>query len=230
MSTPRGPPDPQAMKTRIITHMNTDHALSLRLYLMHYSHVPLSGTSSATLTDITTQHMILTSSFGRHVISFEPEMKSLLDARERLVAMHNECLSALDLSDIVIDTYVPPDRAWHWGLAGITLLILSTFPFREALKPESGTIIASIWSLGGAVPGLARLCYTLQPYVLTLVVLVHGTEAAWLANTKLRRHWVEVGSGVWFAWLLDCVIEGGGCLERFQRVVKGKEAAKNGKH
>lgn len=223
---PRGAPDSAVMKARIISHMNSDHALSLRLYLMRYCHVPLPGTSTAQMLDITSEHMIITSSYGRHVVPLEPPMKSLMEARERLVAMHNDCLSELGLSDVVLDRYVPPDRAWQWTLSALCALIFATFPFRESLLPESGSVIARIWSLGGAVPGLARLSYTLQPFVLAVMVVLHVGETAWLANTRLKRYWVEVGTAVWWLWVLDCALEGVGCLSRFDRIVSRLEAEK----
>ncbi|KAI1610171.1 hypothetical protein EDD36DRAFT_443535 [Exophiala viscosa] len=221
----RGPPDPAAMKARVIQHMNADHALSLRLYLAHYAHVPLPGTTTAAMQDITNEHMIITSSYGRHVVSLDPPMKSLIEARERLVAMHNECLAALGLSDVVLKSYTPPDRAWQCALSALCLLIFATFPFREQLRPESGSVIASIWSLGGLVPGLARLSYTLQPYVLGIMVVLHGAEAVWFTN-RLKRYWVEVGTWVWWCWVGDCLLEGVGCLTRFERVVGRLEAEK----
>ncbi|KAG9780832.1 hypothetical protein KCU88_g3624, partial [Aureobasidium melanogenum] len=104
----RTPPDPAAIKSRIITHMNADHALSLRLYLTQYSHVPLPATKTAQMQDITLDHIIITlgpssPASGRYRIPLDPPMKSLLEARERLVAMHNDCLAALDLSDVIVD-------------------------------------------------------------------------------------------------------------------------------
>ncbi|ETI20677.1 hypothetical protein G647_07019 [Cladophialophora carrionii CBS 160.54] len=224
----RGPPDAAAMKNRILTHMNADHQLSLRLYLQHYSHVPSSGTSSAKMLDISTEHMLVESSYGRHVIPFEPPMKSLMEARERLVNMHVLCLEKLDVSDVVVKNYVPPDRVWQWMLSGLCLLILSTFPFRSSLRPESGSVIAKIWSLGGAAPWLARLSHTLSPLVLTTVIVLHAGEAVWFINRRLNRHWVETGTAVWWCWVLDCLLEGGGCLTRFDRVVKRMEAEKKG--
>ncbi|KAK5209103.1 hypothetical protein LTR41_005502 [Exophiala xenobiotica] len=223
---PRGPPDSAAMKARIITHMNSDHALSLRLYLMRYSHVPLPGTSTAQMLDITSDHVIITSSYGRHVVPVEPPMKSLMESRERLVSMHNDCLAELGLSDVVLDRYVPPDRAWQWALSALCALIFATFPFRESLLPESGSVIAWIWSLGGTLPGLARLGYTLQPFVLGVMLVLHAGEAVWFANTRLKRYWVEVGTAVWWFWVLDCALEGFGCLSRFERVVERLEAEK----
>jgi hypothetical protein len=220
------------MKNRILTHMNADHQLSLRLYLQHYSHVPSAGTISARMLDITPEHIIVESSYGRHVIPFEPPMKSLMEARERLVDMHVFCLRELDLSDVVIKGYVPPDRAWQWMLSGLCLLILSTFPFRESLRPESASVIATIWSLGGVAPWLARLSYTLSPLVLGFIVVAHSGEAVWFINRRLKRHWVEMGTVVWWCWVVDCLLEGAGCLTRFDRVVKKVEAEKKtgGKH
>ncbi|KIW94280.1 uncharacterized protein Z519_05596 [Cladophialophora bantiana CBS 173.52] len=226
--TTRGPLDSSAMKTRILTHMNADHQLSLRLYLQHYSHVPSPGTLSAQMLDITTEHMIISSGFGRHIIQFEPPMKSLMEARERLVTMHELCLKQLDLSDVVVERYVPPDRAWQWMLCGLCVLISTTFPFRESLRLESGSWISKLWSLDGAAPWLARLSYTLAPAVLGVMVTVHCGEAMWFIQRRLRRHWVEWGSATWWCWVLDCLLEGGGCLTRFDRVVKRMEGEKKG--
>ncbi|KAH0847178.1 putative integral membrane protein [Fonsecaea pedrosoi] len=227
-TTPRGPPDVSAMKARIITHMNADHQLSLRLYLQHYSHVPSPGTASAQMLDITTEHMIISSAYGRHVIQFEPPMKSLMEARERLVTMHELCLEQLDLSAIVVSKYVPPDRVWQWALSGLCLLIFTTFPFRESLRSESGSWIYQVWSLGGVAPWLAELSYTLAPAVLGVLVVVHGGEAVWFIQRKLRRHWVEWGSAAWWCWVVDCCIEGFGSFTRFDRIVKTMEMEKKG--
>lgn len=227
----RGPPDPAALKTRILNHMNADHHLSLRMFLQHYNHVPSSGTHSAKILDITPEHMILQSSYGRHVVAFEPPMKSLSEARERFVEMHNLCLRKLDVSDVVIKGYSPPDRLWQYGLSSLVLLIFATFPFRESLRPESGSVISKIWSVGGLAPWLAQLSYTLAPLTLGFIIVAHAAEAVWFANTKLRRHWVETGSVIWWCWIVDCMVEGVGSWSRFDRIVKKMEEKKpGGKH
>ena len=227
-STARGPPDPAAMKNRVLTHMNADHLLSLRLYLQHYSHVPSSGTASAKMLEITTEHVIVESSYGRHIIPFEPPMKSFMEARERLVDMHNLCLRELNVSDVVVKNYVLPDRIWQWALCGLCALIFTTFPFRESIRPETGSVISKIWSLGGLAPWLARLSYTLAPYVLGFVVLAHCGETLWFINRRLSRHWVEAGTATWCCWVADCLLEGSGCFTRFDRVVKRLETEKKG--
>ncbi|EXJ86883.1 hypothetical protein A1O3_03837 [Capronia epimyces CBS 606.96] len=221
----RTPPSPDAVKARIISHMNSDHGLSLRLYLAQYARIPLlSGTQGAQLVDITLDQMIISSAHGRHTVPLSPPMKSLLEARERLVAMHTECLDSLGVSDVVVDRYTPPDTAVGWLLPALCLLIFATFPFRDQLRPESRSVVARIWSLNGSAPALAHLCYTLQPAVLGFIVVVHAAEVVWFASTKLPRYWVEPASAVWWAWVLDCFVEGVGCLSRFDRIVgKAKE-------
>ena len=146
--------------------------------------------------------------------------------------MHNLCLRELNLSDIVVKEYILPDRAWQWMLSSLCVLIFTTFPFRESLRPESGSFISKIWSLGGLAPWLGRLSYMLAPLTLGFVIVVHAGEAVWFANGKLRRHWVEVGSRVWWCWVVDCLVQGVGAWSRFDRLVKRVEAEKKpgGKH
>ncbi|KAK5060201.1 hypothetical protein LTR84_010086 [Exophiala bonariae] len=225
----RGAPDAAAMKSRIITHMNADHQLSLRLYLQHYCHVPSSGTAQASLEDITTEHIILNSSFGRHVVPFEPPMKSLMEGREKLVAMHQHCLKELDLSDIVIDSYHPPSGVFPYVLGALVVLICTTFPFRDNLRPESRSLIYDIWSVGGLVPGLAWLSYQLAPAVQAFIYIAHGVEMLVLARGRLRRHWVETFSRTWWLWLGECSLVGYSAFQHFDRTVKAKEDAKGGK-
>jgi hypothetical protein len=216
------------MKTRIIQHMNADHALSLRLYLQHYLHVPSQATSNAKVLDITTSHMIVQSSYGRHVIPFNPEMKDFREARDRLVKMHEECKDALDLSDIVVDRYALPDRLWQWGVISLCILIFATLPWRENVVKQ-GTWSHAIWSLGGRAEWLAKLSYTMAPLTLGIIVMAHGAEAGWMMTGRLRRHWVETGSWVWWGWVLDNLVQGSGALMRFDRVVKRAEIERNAK-
>jgi len=217
------------MKSRIITHMNADHQLSLRLYLQRYCHIPSHGTAQASMEDITNEHMILKSSFGRHVVTLEPPMKSLMEARERLVAMHQDCLKELDLSDIVVDQYTLPTNVFQWALAALVVLIATTFPFRESLRPESGSTIYEIWSLGGRLPQLAQLSYTLAPAVLWFIALAHSGETLYLVRTRLRKHWVETFGGLWWLWVGECMLAGFGAIQRVDAIVKAKESAKGGK-
>ena len=215
-----------AMKTRIITHMNVDHKRSITLYARHYNNLPWSMARTAKLEDLTLDHLILTSSFARLTIALNPPLASFSAARERLVAMHNECLSALKLSDTVVTTYRPPTKWWEWGAGIMVFFILTTFPFRASLHPDSGGLISQGWSLRGLVPWLAKLAWRVAPLVLPLVWVIHVAEVGWWMLPRLRRHGVELGSAVWWCWMVDCFLEGGGAWLRFDKLVKEMEVSK----
>lgn len=217
------------MKARIISHMNADHQLSIRALLQHHASVPSLSTRSSKMEDITTEHMILNSVFGRHVIPFSPPLKSLSEARERLVALHNDSFQALDLSDIVVDSYYWPTKLWQYPATAFILLILITFPFPDSFLPQSKSLIYQIWSLGGLAPGLAALAHSLAFPVWFFIVAVHAAEATWLSKTRLRKHWIEPGTGTWMAWMIDCGLKGYSTFQRFDQIVKEKEAAKQGR-
>ena len=101
-------PTSEAMQTRILNHMNTDHQNSLVLYSRYYSKLPLSHAKTSKLDSINLEHMIIESSFGRCLVPFNPPLESYSEARERVVAMHQECLRGLDVDEVVIDRYSLP--------------------------------------------------------------------------------------------------------------------------
>lgn len=219
-------PDPEAVKARIISHINADHAFSLTLYARHCNQLPLAMARTARLEAITLDHLIMTSSFGRLLVPFSPPLASLSQAREKLVAMHNDCLAALDVDDVEVTQYRPPNRWWQWGFAvGVTAVLL-TFPFRASLRPDSGTWIAWFWSVGGRVPLLAELAYTLQPIVLPATLVIHVLEARHMISGRLRRFSVENFSTVWWCWVVGVFLEGFGAFMRFDEAVAELREAK----
>jgi hypothetical protein len=213
-------PSSDAMKARIINHMNADHQASLRLYARHYSKLPLSYAKTAKADDISVDHLILTSSFGRTLIPFKPALKSLAEARERLVAMNEESLKELDVDGTMIDIFPLPDKAVHWIWLGFCSWVIFTLPFRQQIHPDSGSTLSKIWSLGGTAPWLAKLAYTLGPATLWFIGIIHSVEAVVMATGRLRRHEVEMFSGVWWGWIVDVLLMGGGSFMRFDALVK----------
>ena len=219
-------PTNEAMQTRILNHMNADHQNSLVLYSRYYSKLPLSHAKTSKLDSLNLEHMIIESSFGRCLVPFSPPLESYSDARERVVAMHQECLRGLDVDEVVIDRYSLPSGPLQCTLAFLTTWTFATFPFRAQLSPESGSLLSWAWSIGGLFPGLARLAYLTAPYVLVFMVVVHGAEAAHMARGRLRRHSVEAFSGVWWAWVVDTFFEGFGAYQRFDGMVEKRRKDK----
>lgn len=221
--------DPQtaAVKTRIISHMNADHSSSLSLYLQYYCCIPASHADSAKLTDVALDHLIIESTFGRNLIPIDPPMKSYAEARERLVEMNRASLEGLGLSDIVVQEWRPPRNVLHVGSFVICLLMFISLPRRANFTPEAGGVFYQLWSLGGRVPVLAKLCYNLQPILLPVMLLIHGFEVYTIVTTRLKKHQVRVGSSIWLLWVVDNFIEGFGCFQRFDQIVKEKQELKN---
>jgi len=225
-------PKVAAMKTGIISHMNADHGESLSLYLRYYNRLPRSHADTAKLEDITLEHMVISSSFGTVRVPIKPRMKSLADAREKLVAMHFDALNGLGLSKIVVKEYRLPNRAYQWFNMITCALVFLTFPFRDSLAPASGSWASWIWSLGGTVPQIAQLAYQLQPVLLPIVVVLHSLEATWMARSRLAKHQVKLGSVLWWKWAIDTWVEGFGAMKRFDGIVEEIKAsnANGGKH
>ncbi|KAJ9650259.1 hypothetical protein H2198_010429 [Neophaeococcomyces mojaviensis] len=227
------PADPKtlAMKTRVLTHMTTDHADSLALYLRHYSKLPASSiplsppVGMLKLEDVTLDHMIISHPGGGNLVYIDPPMKSLMESRERLVGMHKDCLTGLGLSDIKIDSFVLPNKAWQWVTHLVTTFCFVTFSF---FRSE----VYRIWSFGGLVPGLGALAEVTATPVLWLMLAIHISEAGYFARTRLRKHWVQRFSPLWWMWT-TCVFNGGVAgITRFDEMVEVMKAEreKGGKH
>lgn len=221
-----------AMKNRIITHLNADHAFSLQIYLRHFCGVPEKQASNAKLTDITNDHMIIESRAGRNLVPFEPPMKSFMEARERTVALHNQALKGLGLSDIKITNFALPNKIWQIVTCISVIMCLITFPFRSSLHPSSGSFVSQIWSFGGLVPGISKLAYTLSPFLLPFILIVHTIEAENFTRTRLRKHQMPFGSIPWVLWTIHAFIGGIACFARFDDLVQEREdqQKKNEKH
>jgi hypothetical protein len=223
--------------------MNADHADSLSFFARHYCKLPIAQASTAKLTDIELTHLIIstTSTFtnyatnrttARNYIPLTPPMSSLSEARERLVAMHNESLAGLGMSDIAVTHYRPPSSPLHLFVFALSLWSWLSFCYRPNLLPTAPVkAVYDFWSVGGYWPGLASFAYFLQPFTLGFMLVVHISEAAYLARTRLRKHQVKTGSRIWWSWVISNLIEGGGAIQRFDAVVQDKgEEAKRKKH
>jgi hypothetical protein len=234
-------PATNALKTRIITHMNADHADSLFLFARHYCKLPTAQASTAKLTDIELTHLLIstTSAFtnyttnrttARNYIPLTPPMSSFSEARERLVAMHNESLAGLGMSEIAVTRYQPPSSPFHLFVFALCLWCWLSFCYRPNLLPNAPVkAIYDFWSVGGYWPGLASFSYFLQPFTICFMLVVHISETVYLARTRLQKHQVKTGSPVWWSWVISSFIEGFGAIQRFDAVVQDKEEEKKKK-
>ncbi len=225
----------EALKIRILNHMNADHASSLSLFAQHYCKLPPLQAKTAKLTDIALDHMIISTSqsftvsnrnVARNYIPITPPMSSFSEARERMVAMDNESLKGLGLSDITVTTYRLP-RGYHWAVLFATTISFISFSRPELTDPRHGGFLYDFWSVNGCAPQLAQLAHTLQPYTFAAMVVIHTSEAVYLARTRLRKHGVKAGGALWYAWMVSCFLEGFGAFQRFDGIVEEKEEQKS---
>ena len=216
----------EATKQRIITHMNKDHQDSLIRYLQHYAHLSSFSARNAYLADISFDTLtILSSSNHRtsHAIPIKPPMTSWSDARPRVVAMDGEAVAGLGASDITVKKYKPPQGIWTVIFIGFVLFYLS---FYRRANFASGSVPYE--TLLRHLPRFAKFCWTVQPLLFWLVVVLHAGETVWMARVKLEKHTVRVFSRVWWLWILSCLVDGSASLARFGECVREERAKKEG--
>lgn len=207
--------DDSAVKQRITAHMNKDHQDSLAHYLQHYCNISPALSSTALLEDINYAHLIITSKAGRNFIPLEPPLKSWSEARTRLVSMHHECLQGLGLSSIVVRDYQRP--------SGIQLIVFVLAAFAFAFFSRRNNFVPGAFiheTFLPWVPAFSRFCYKIQPYVILFMDILHGSEAVWMAQVKLRRHQVPQFTLLWWKWVVSTFIEGVGAHLRFNELVQ----------
>ncbi|KAJ5037980.1 uncharacterized protein L3040_006855 [Drepanopeziza brunnea f. sp. 'multigermtubi'] len=218
----------EAAKARIIKHMNEDHAESLSYYLQHYCQLSASAARRCRISAITLSSMTLQTSTGHaHTIPFDPPMKSYSEARARSVQMDRAARAALDISPIRITAYEPPRGGVQAGVFATCLFTIVVLATHRKMVPGTWVYDGPLqWFPGGAATfvGLARLVF--WPFI-----AIHLFESWWLNRTRLRRYGVEVGTALWWKWIVSCCVEGFGCFQRIDATVRRKtKEAEKAKH
>lgn len=208
-----------AIKQRIISHMNKDHQDSLVRYLRYYCSLSYFSARNAFLEDITFSELVVSSSPGsKHHIPLKPAMINWSDARPRVVAMDHECADKLGLSNITVKTYLKP---YGFMLFMIILTVSVSTVFSRRVNFEAGSPLYDF--VLRYVPQFANFCWTVQPIMVPFIVTVHSAETLWLIRTRLSKHSVIPGSLLWWKWVCDSMLGGGGALYRFDKIVCEEE-------
>ena len=207
--------------------MNNEHQDSLVRYLEHYCHLSSFSARHARLSDITFDHLVISTYPGSaHIVPIHPSMTSWSDARPRVVAMDAEAVAGLNRSNITVKKYVKPTGLMfsHFCWTVINLIVFSR---RENLQP--GSLLYD--SILVYTPGFARFCLLMRPLVLFLILASHPAESLYMHMSKLRKHTVPTFSVLWWTWILSTLAEGFPAFIRFNRIVKEEEMKKaNAKH
>ena len=75
-------------------------------------------------------------------------------------------------------------------------------------------------------PGGPKVFLFLAKNIALPVLAIHATEAYMLDKTRLRKYGVPRGSGLWWAWMASCFVEGFGCFQRIDAEIKKKTVEK----
>lgn len=153
-----------------------------------------------------------------YLIPFEPPLESYRDARERVVAMDKECLAGLGRSDVTVNEFLWPKGVYALELA----IVVATFlGFSQCWWFAPGQVVESV--LGQT---FARFGWLIQPWLLGGLFLIHGAELAWFVPARLKKHSVNVRTGVFWLWAIAEFFGGVFCSTRFDALVAKKRAAK----
>ncbi|KAI4868151.1 hypothetical protein F4820DRAFT_150905 [Hypoxylon rubiginosum] len=213
-------------KARIIGHMNKDHAKELTQYLRAFNGMSSSAARGAQLTDMTLDAMTIESTSGTYTVAITPPLGSAADARVRLVDMSQRAQQLLGLSDIQISTFTPPQGGGIISSLGVSLYFISAATLALV---QPGTAAWGI--LDVAFPYGAAGYKWLVKAIFLPVLIIHITEAWWIARTRLAKHGIEVGSTIWLLWVANTFVEGFPAMKRFDGLVevekKKKESAKH---
>lgn len=151
-------------------------------------------------------------------IPFEPPLESYREARERVVAMDKECLAGLGRSDVTVNEFLWPKGVYALELA----IVVATFlGFSQRWWFAPGQVVEGV--LGQS---FARFGWLIQPWLLGGLFLIHGAELAWFVPARLKKHSVNVRTGVFWLWAIAEFFGGVFCSTRFDALVAKKRAAK----
>jgi hypothetical protein len=177
------------------------------------------------MTDMELNQMKLSCGSQQAVIVFDPPMKTLREARERLVQMDKDALQILGRSDIPITKYIPPythlGHLWNFTQCLLCYLLL---PWPANFQPGSLLYDNVLYH----VPGFASFVAQISWIVLAGMLPIHMTESVVMAR-KLAGHGCTFLDVVWWKWMGSCFVEGITAFWRLNGLIEEKRREKEAK-
>lgn len=240
-----GPPNLEAIKTRVITHMNKDHSLSLYDYINYYKSDtkgkdiidPDHPSSSIEMTNIENDKITIkysTKSIAKSSpqiaeIPIEPPMQSISESRVVLVKMATEAAQSRGYATHRISEYLPIGSTSN-GVRDILItigllitvvpLIRSTFynTLFAYILPDS----INPYDFYTAVPILGPIFhFFLEDYPWAAAIIcysIHIGEALFIMRPKLIKYRVPEDQRK--SWYIANIIEGYPALQRINKLIK----------
>jgi hypothetical protein len=126
-------------------------------------------------------------------------------------------LKALGRSEVVVKEFI-----WPTGRYALEFLVcLATFiSYSQRWWFAPGQVVES-W-LG---KGFASFSWTIQPYLIGGMVVIHAAELAYFVPSRLLKHNVHPWTSLFWKWCIAQFVAGVGCMTRFDKMVYWKREA-----
>jgi hypothetical protein len=159
------------------------------------------------------------------VLRFDPPMKALREARERLVQMDKDSLHKLGRNDITITRFIPCyTNPIH--LFNFTICFTTYTAFCRAGNFQPGSLLFD--NLLYTLPRFAKFCVTIQPYLFVIMVGIHAFESVMMIR-KLAKHGLTPFESIWWSWVGTCFVEGAPSFWRLDGLIAEKTKEKEAK-
>lgn len=177
------------------------------------------------MTDINLEQMKFSCGNQQVVVAFNPPLKSLREARERLVQMDKDTLQALGRSDISISEYISPaTKLGH--LLNFTQCVLAFLLLPRPANFRPGSLLYD--NVLFRVPPFANFNAHFGWIVFLIMLPIHLFEAYSMAK-KLGRHGLSLADRVWWIWVGSAFIEGMPSFWRLDGLIGEKRREKDAK-
>lgn len=177
------------------------------------------------MTDIDLSAMKFSCGGQTTTIPFNPPMKSLREARERLVQMDKDTLQILDRSDITVTRYIAPyAKLGHLFNFGQCLLVFLLLPRGANFRP--GSLLYN--NLLVMAPAFASFVLQVRWIVLPVMLAIHVFESTIMAK-KVKRHGLSPADALWWAWVGSSFVEGITSFWRLDGLIAEKQREKDAK-
>ena len=180
---------------------------------------------SAQMVDIDLNQMVFSCGGQQAVIAFDPPMKAMREARERLVQLDKDALQTLGRSDIPITKFVPAythaTHLWNFTQCVLAMVLLP----RQANWQPGSLLYDNMLYL---VPGFASFVTRIGWTVFVCMLPIHAVEVVIMAR-KLAKHGCTFMDAVWWKWVGTCFIEGFTSFFRLNALIEEKRREKDAK-
>lgn len=180
---------------------------------------------SAQMVDINLNQMVFSCGGEQAVVAFDPPMKALREARERVVQLDKEALQILGRSDIPITKFVPAyahlGHLWNFTQCVLAFVLL---PRPQNWEPGSFLYDNALY----LIPWFASFVAHVGWIVFAMMLPLHAVEGVMMAR-KLARHGCTFLDAVWWKWVGTCFVEGITSFWRLDALIEEKRLEKEAK-